>query len=180
MNKLPLIDFSKNAIKNKDGDFKLAVDMTCGNGNDTLFLAGLFDEVHGFDIQEVSVENTLYLLEENNIKNVGLHIDSFVNVDEYIDEADVFVYNLGYLPGGDKSIVTRTEDTLASLEKVLKLLKSDGIVSIMSYPGHEEGNREYEAVEDLLSALDNKGFEVVKFAPINKHFSPVLFIIVKK
>ncbi len=180
MNKLPLIDFSKDVIRNKAGDFKLAVDMTCGNGNDTIFLAGIFERVQGFDVQEVAVENTLKLLEENDIKNVDIHLDSFVNVDKYVEAADAFVYNLGYLPKGDKSVVTRMDDSLASLKKVTGLLKKDGVISIMTYLGHEEGSREHKSIESFVSNLNNKDFEVLKFEPVNKIKPPVLFLIIKK
>ena len=34
------------------------VDMTIGNGNDTLFLANISKKVFGFDIQDIAIKNT--------------------------------------------------------------------------------------------------------------------------
>ncbi len=179
MNELALDKFSKDIIREKK-DIKVAVDMTCGNGNDTLFLSGIADEVYGFDVQFEAVDATRKLIEENNKDNVCLFCTSFENIAMYLKEADVFMYNLGYLPGGDKSVVTTTEATLDSLNKALYLLNSGGLVSIMAYPGHEEGAKELKALDAYLADLNNKAFEVLKFDMINKNDPPVLFIIKKK
>lgn len=42
----------------------IVVDMTIGNGHDTLFLAGISKKVFGFDIQSIAVENTIKLLDK--------------------------------------------------------------------------------------------------------------------
>lgn len=47
-------------------------------------------------------------------------------------------YNLGWLPGGDKSITTELEDTLESIEAARRLVKSGGMISVMLYRGHAE------------------------------------------
>ena len=52
------------------------------------------------------------------------------------------VFNLGYLPGGDKKTVTRTECTLAALEQAAALIAPNGLLSVMCYPGHEGGKEE--------------------------------------
>ncbi len=179
MNKLPLIDFSKNIIKEKK-NIKVAVDMTCGNGNDSLFLSGLADKVIAFDIQEKAIENTRKLLEENNCENVSLFNESFENLSRRIDSVDVVMYNLGYLPKGDKSLVTTADVTVNSINEVLKILNLGGIVSIMSYVGHEAGKIEMRAIEAIIRDLDNKKYEVLKFDLINKVNPPILYVIIKK
>ena len=60
---------SENITKN---DF--VVDMTVGNGNDTLFLSNISKKVFGFDIQGVAIENTKTLLKENNAPQEVLDI----------------------------------------------------------------------------------------------------------
>ncbi len=179
MNRLPLIDFSKNIIREKK-NIKVAVDMTCGNGNDTLFLSELAEEVIAFDIQEIAIENTRKLLEKNSRENVRFIGESFENIAKYTDEVDVVMYNLGYLPDGDKSIVSTADITVNSINEVLKILSSGGIVSIMCYVGHEAGEEEKIAVETLIKDLDNKRYEVLKFEPINKINPPILYILIKK
>ena len=47
-------------------------------------------------------------------------------------------YNLGWLPGGDKSITTKLEDTLESIEAAKRLVKHGGMISVMLYRGHAE------------------------------------------
>ncbi len=179
MNKLPLTEFAKSIIRKKD-DISIAVDMTCGNGNDTLFLSGIADKVYAFDIQKKAIKNSERLLFEQHIKNVIFVNDSFVNVRKYVREADVFMYNLGYLPNGNKNIISTYDVTIKSLKEVLTILKDGGIVSIMCYNGHDGGKKETEEVEKLISTLNNKNYEVLKFDVINKVNPPILFIVVKK
>lgn len=47
-------------------------------------------------------------------------------------------YNLGWLPGGDKSITTKLEDTLESIEAAKRVVKHGGMISVMLYRGHAE------------------------------------------
>ena len=106
---------------------QIAVDATVGNGWDTLLLAELVGDggrVYGFDIQGLAIEITQEKLLANNLDDrVVLINDGHENVDKYIDEEVNFVvYNLGYLPGGDKDIKTNTITTLESVEKMLGLL----------------------------------------------------------
>jgi len=43
-------------------------------------------------------------------------------------------FNLGYLPGGDKSIITRTDSTVTALNNAIRILSSNGIITVMAYP----------------------------------------------
>lgn len=58
----------------------------------------------------------------------------------------VIVFNLGYLPGGDKGITTHTESTLCALREALKLLRVDGLLCVTIYWGHPSGREEREAI----------------------------------
>lgn len=55
-----ILPFSKTLIKQHITPESIVVDATCGNGNDTLFLAEQVPEghVYGFDIQDLALENT--------------------------------------------------------------------------------------------------------------------------
>jgi hypothetical protein len=48
-------------------------------------------------------------------------------------------FNLGYLPGGDKEIITRSETTLLALEAAKRILIPQGLISIVVYVGHPGG-----------------------------------------
>ena len=92
----------------------------------------------------------------------------------------VIMYNLGYLPGGDHSIVTKAGTTLTSVRASLDIIKENGIISIVTYPGHEEGARENKLVNELLSDLPPDRFEVLTIAQTNRSNAPVLYLINKK
>lgn len=167
----------------KEGNTVL--DCTVGNGNDTLQLAKLVGKngkVYGFDIQKKALEITLELLNSKNLSNrVELIKDSHENIDLYIKEKlDFIIYNLGYLPRGDKSITTNSHSTLISLKKSLELMKNNGIILITSYIGHEGGMDEKDSIEDLLSQLNQKRYNVVKYDFINqRNYPPILYGIEK-
>jgi len=58
----------------------------------------------------------------------------------------VVVFNLGYLPGGDKNIVTVPEVTLATIQASRDALQEGGCISATCYPGHAEGKQEEEGI----------------------------------
>ena len=45
-------------------------------------------------------------------------------------------FNLGYLPGGDKTIITESETTLKALEVAKSVVVPRGLISLMVYVGH--------------------------------------------
>lgn len=167
----------------KIGD--IVLDCTVGNGNDTLRLAKLVGDkgkVYGFDIQKIALDITSRILTCEKLDNrVELIRDSHENIDLYINnKLDFIIYNLGYLPKGDKSIKTKSSTTLISLEKSLELLNDNGLILITSYIGHEGGLDEKEEVEDMLSKLDQKYFNVIKYKFVNqKNYPPILYGVEK-
>ena len=165
-----------------------AIDCTCGNGNDTLFLCrsvGMEGRVYAFDIQEQAIKITEALL-----KREGFEAEFFLCSHRLLEEQiknqsgpapAVIMYNLGYLPGADHGFTTRTEETIASLQQALVLLKKGGLISVITYPGHEEGQREACAVRELLRGLSKKNFEVLTITQTNRSDkTPVLHLIHKR
>lgn len=171
------------AMSVKEGD--VVLDCTVGNGNDTLHLAKLVGDkgkVYGFDIQPVAIEITRKKLIENGLINrVILINDGHEKVDHYIkEELDFVIYNLGYLPKGDKSIITKASTTLESIKKALSLLKGNGLLLVTSYTGHEGGKEEYDALLSFFKSLDQKKYNVLQFKFINqKNNPPILFGVEK-
>lgn len=125
----------------------VVVDATCGNGHDTLFLSQIARHVYAADIQEKAIASTRNRLEGR--KNVTLYCGSHEEFSWVPEAPSLIVYNLGYLPGGDKSLTTQTETTLLSLENAKKILAPGGAICIMCYPGHAEGEREEGAILKL-------------------------------
>lgn len=168
----------------REGD--CVIDATCGNGHDTLFLAQLVGSsglVIGLDIQEQALANTkTLLLKENLYERISLHKQSHESFpeDAYLRPISLLVYNLGYLPGGNKQLTTRTATTLASLEKSLELLSSGGLLSVTCYPGHPEGETEERAVIAWMEALPPFKYAICHHRWVNRRLAPSLAIIQKK
>lgn len=155
------------------------VDATVGNGKDTLFLSSLLGEkgkIYGFDIQEKAVLTTKNLLQEQGVKkDVVLFQQSHENFSIITEDIDLFIYNLGYLPGSDKSITTKGKTTVTSLLSAINKLKKGGAISLLCYVGHEEGKKEYEAVSSFVTTLDSNQWEVSKHQWLYKEDTPILF-----
>lgn len=179
------IKFTRDIINRNLEKGKVCVDCTVGNGNDTIFLADLVGEegkVYGFDIQSLAIDITCNKLKEKKLyENTVLIKDSHENISDYIsEEVDLFIYNLGYLPKGDKNIKTNKRSTIISLEKALNLLAKNGIILITCYTGHDGGIEEKNAIEDFLVKLDQVNFNVLKYDFLNqKNFPPILYCIEK-
>ena len=123
------------------------------NGFDTLKLAKLSKQVFAFDIQEDAINNTKELLDKNVVDNVTLIHDSHHNIDkhlyEYNEKISLVLFNLGYLPGNNKDIMTNSKTTLLALEKSYKLLNKKGIILMVCYP-HIEGKKESNTIIKYL------------------------------
>lgn len=182
---LDLLQTEKNFILQhlKEGD--TAADFTMGNGYDTLFLSKTVGEkgrVFAFDIQPSALESTQKRLSENGApENYTLICDSHHKAKDYINcKIKAGMFNLGYLPGGDKSVTTKRETTLEAVQAAIDLLAPDGILLIAVYPGHEEGEIEGELINDMLSELDRRQYCCAKFRIINSPSSSYFYIVESK
>jgi SAM-dependent methyltransferase len=134
------------------------VDATCGNGNDTLLLArltGPVGRVWAFDIQAAALERTAQALSEAGLQNrVALVAAGHETMgDHVVGPLTAAVFNLGYLPGGDRTVITQPDSTLAALGQALKLLAPGGIIAVTVYPGHPGGAAERTVVEEWCASL---------------------------
>lgn len=158
------------------------IDATCGNGKDTAFLAQHIGESGGIialDIQKEAIEQT----KKEVAPSAPLHLfhmshETFPSL-AYKHPIALILYNLGYLPGGDKEVTTQVSSTLKSVHEALLLLKPGGVLSITCYPGHPEGKREEEALLTLSKALHPRDFCVSHLVFSNRSLSPSLILIQK-
>lgn len=160
---------------------KTCVDGTAGNGHDTLKLAGLVGEtgfVYGFDIQAEAIMRTQTLLESRGLENrVRLIQDTHENMDIHVPgQVDFIIYNLGYLPGGDKSIRTESNAVIKSMEKSLRKMKPGAIMLVTAYRGHQGGLLEYREVKEYLKSLPQGSYNVFEFSFINQKNNPPITI----
>ncbi len=184
------LDLAQNYWKKFLEKDDIVIDATCGNGHDSLFLAKIYLEnskglLFCFDIQEKAIDSTLLLLRQNlsieHLKRIVLYNYSHEDLGKYVQhKANLIVYNLGYLPNHDKTITTKKETTISSLKSALSLLADRGAISIMCYPGHDEGEHEEKALLSFAESLDSKLYSVCYHNWINRKKSPTLLWIEKK
>ena len=176
-----VINFAQNLIARATTRLDATVDCTMGKGKDTLFLSTFSRKVYSFDIQDAAIKQTKELLNKNGVTNVEIIKDSHVNIRQYVQEyVTGVIFNLGYLPDGDKNITTIAEDSLNAILESLKLLKIGGVCCVVVYPGHPEGARESELLEVELRKLDQKNFNCLKYDFINWKNKPAYLIAIEK
>ncbi|MBS0626461.1 MAG: class I SAM-dependent methyltransferase [Verrucomicrobia bacterium] len=156
----------------KPGDW--VIDATLGNGHDSLFLAEMGANVVGLDIQLQALEKSKNLLTG---KQIDLRLMSHAELDQLNlpCRPKLIVYNLGYLPGGDKSVTTRLETTLRSVSQAIEL--TEAALSIMCYPGHAEGEKEEAALAEWASHLPKDRWDVAHHRWTHRPRSPSLLWI---
>lgn len=166
------------------------IDATCGNGHDTLLLCQLaLNEEHGhvyaYDIQEQALTTTRERLQEKlteaQLKRVRLIKGCHSCFSEIPPTPPIklIVYNLGYLPGGDKTQTTFTLTTLQSVQKACDLIAQGGTISITCYPGHPAGALEEEALLRWVEGLPRKNWNCCHHRWINRQQAPSLLILQK-
>lgn len=166
----------------------IVIDATCGNGQDTLILAQLALTPHSgkviaLDIQKDAIEQTQHRLQEklsvDLYKRVQFHHRCHSRIPTEIAASSVklIVYNLGYLPGGNKSKTTIVETTLASLTQTQQLIMPSGMISITCYPGHAEGKREEDALLQYAALMSAKDWICHYQRQINRPLSPSLLLL---
>ena len=162
------------------------IDATLGNGHDTVMLAELVGEsghVTGFDIQPDAVARTSALLEEKGLLGrCTLYAEGHEHLAERVQgPVKAAVFNLGWLPGGDKSITTHWETTQTAIQAALSLLVKGGVCTVCAYPGHAAGAQERQALMDWLSTLRPQEFNVLHHRFLNAGpGAPECFVIQKQ
>ena len=163
----------------------IVIDATMGNGHDTLFLSQLVGpdgHVYAFDIQEQALNNTRERLGDN-IKNTTLIHDGHENIDQYLPKSTTpkaAIFNLGYLPSGDKTIITQAHSTLIALEWLIKNISVDGRIILVVYYGHDGGKDEKDRILEYVQNLDQQFFQVLNYQFLNQRNNPPLCICINK
>lgn len=164
-------------------------DATAGNGNDTLALAemvGYTGSVFAFDIQESAIQKTKILLEkEGFFECCKLICGSHHRMRELLPaqvrgNLSAVVFNLGYLPGGDKAVATTGETTTDAVRQSLELIRPGGIVAVTMYSGHATGAEEKAALLDFSKNLPSKEYHAAYFSLINQNNSPPELLLITR
>lgn len=179
---LNLRETQKELLKPHIGPGSIVADFTMGNGNDTLWLSkqvGIGGKVYAFDVQDDALANTKALLESQGCENNYVLIKASHHLlKNHINEPlDLGIFNLGFLPGGDKGLTTLRETTLPAIEDAISILKPGGCLMIAVYPGHEEGRLEGELICKTLADYDQRQLSAYRFNVLNAPTSPYFIFI---
>jgi tRNA G37 N-methylase Trm5 len=184
-----ILPFARKLVEMATPEGGIAVDATMGNGHDTLYLARLVGKnghVYAFDIQTEAVTNTKLRLEENQVGGrVTLFQKSHDELQEVIPSSshgkiNAAIFNLGYLPGGNKEIVTKPASTIAAIEQLLNIMESEGIIVLVIYHGHEQGAVERDILLDYVSKIDQQRAHVLEYRFINQANNPPFIVAIEK
>ncbi|MDU4960431.1 MAG: class I SAM-dependent methyltransferase [Sporomusaceae bacterium] len=168
------------------GQAGTVVDATAGNGKDTLFLARHTPPqalVWAFDIQAAALAQTRDTLAAAGlVEKVRFCQTSHALLASVVPPpADAIMFNLGYLPGGDRRITTEAATTLTAVSEAAMLLAPGGLMTIVVYPGHEPGRLEEECLLPFLTALPQRQFSVACLRMLNqRHQPPVLYAVERR
>ena len=148
------LDIVKKTVSEHLSEGGFAIDATAGRGYDTVFLArtvGATGRVLAFDIQPAAVESTRALLASEGL-DAEVVLASHADMAQYTspESADCILFNLGYLPGGDHTVYTRAESTIAAVEAGLDILKHGGLMCVTVYSGGANGYAERDALLPFL------------------------------
>lgn len=189
MNLERILPFARRLLEVAIRPGDIAVDATIGNGHDTVFLANLVGaegKVYGFDIQEQAIAaTTSQLLEKDLLNRTALFHKGHEQLKDSIAPVDYpkmkgAIFNLGYLPGGDKSIVTNSKSTISAVEQLLGIMAPGGIIVLVIYHGHEEGVVERDDLLKYCKQLDQKVAHVLQYQFINQVNNPPFIIAIEK
>lgn len=175
----------------------LVVDATCGNGNDTLALARLaiswesesdmmIGTVIALDKQAEAVATTKAILERSlfpaEVERIQLECVCHSQLRSFAtpSSARLVVFNLGYLPGGNKEIITQPSSTVEALEASAELVAPGGLISVLAYVGHPEAWEEFEAVKQFAAGLSSQQWDCTLQERLNRPLCPRLLLLHKK
>jgi hypothetical protein len=166
----------------KPGD--TVIDATAGNGHDSLFLALLAikdgaGKLIAFDIQKQAIDNTRERLKDFADSQIFIHQMCHSMMSQVVEakSAKLIAFNLGYLPGADKTCTTMRNSSVAAIQASLEVLQSDGLLSITCYPGHEEGFYEEQKVLEFLLTLDPKLWSITSHTFLSRPKHPHLILV---
>ncbi|KAM7532390.1 hypothetical protein LguiB_035800 [Lonicera macranthoides] len=169
------------------------VDATCGNDYDTLAMVKMVanksqtGRVYAMDVQKIALDNTLSLLDQSLNQDEKELVTLFAICHSKMEEVvprdntvRLVAFNLGYLPGGDKTIITNSETTLLGLEAAERIVASGGLISIVVYVGHPGGREEFETVEAFAAGLPVEKWTCCKLQMLNRPLAPVLVFLSRR
>lgn len=179
-----ILDYARQLLKEVIPEGGTAIDATAGNGHDTLFLArcaGTAGKVYSFDVQKAAVDKTAEKLQLADLRAEVIQ-DGHEKAASYIKEEkiDAAVFNLGYLPGSDKTITTSAATTIQAIDSLLMKLKPGGRIVLVVYYGHAAGEIEKETLLPYAASLPQEQVKVLRYEFINQRNNPPFILALEK
>jgi predicted methyltransferase len=184
-----ILPFAKYLLEKTVKSGNIVVDATLGNGHDAVYLAGLVGEngrVYGFDVQEEAIQSSQQRLLQHRMSEwVTLFHEGHENLldkipAEHHGKVTGAIFNLGYLPGGDKTIVTKPETTIAAIDQLLEMMAYEGIIILVIYHGHPGGAEERDTLLHYCEQIDQRLAHVLQYQFINQQNSPSFIVAIEK
>jgi predicted methyltransferase len=184
-----ILPFARMLLQKAISEGNIAVDATMGNGHDTHFLAELVGEsghVFAYDIQQEAVTSTTKRLEEHNLlERATLLHQSHANITDTIPahlhgNVTGAIFNLGYLPGGNKQITTNAHSTIHAIEQLLDIMAVEGIIVLVIYHGHPEGQVERDELLKYVQNIAQEKAHILQYQFINQVNNPPFIVAIEK
>lgn len=189
MSRIDLVALAQQRVREVVTEGDTVIDATVGNGHDTLFLAQLIGDsghLYGFDIQPVALAVTRarlaqhHLLSRTTLLECGHQAMAEMIPENLHGTIKTVMFNLGYLPGNDHTVRTRSTTTLQALESARILLAPGGIIVIVAYTGHAHGREETEEVKVWALGLKEEGYIVENIIPPSRQGNAPELVVVRR
>ena len=177
---LSILNKARSLMEGNLKENDLVIDATVGNGKDSLYLLEIIKKgyLFGFDIQEEAINNTNNLLKDK-YKNYRLfklgHENMDMVLEDYQGKISLIIFNLGFLPKGNKDITTKSSTTIRAIENSIKLLNKKGHIVITIYKGHKEGLKESIKIKEYLD--NNKNYVYEEYHNTDNKLAPYVIDI---
>lgn len=184
-----ILPFARKLLQLALSEGDIAIDATIGNGHDTVLLAklvGSSGHVYGFDIQDLAIQNTKDRLQKEELLNqVTLVKQSHDTISEVVpihlhEKVKGAIFNLGYLPGSDKSVMTVPESTISAIHQILEMMAPEGIIVVVIYHGHEGGDVEKDELMKFVQKIPQDLAHVLCYRFLNQANNPPFIVAIEK
>ncbi|XP_013602727.1 PREDICTED: putative rRNA methylase YtqB isoform X2 [Brassica oleracea var. oleracea] len=144
----------------------MVIDATCGND--------------AIESTSSLLNQTLGSKEKERVKLFNMCHSKMEEIVPENSSVRMVAFNLGYLPGGNKSIITVSNTTVLALRAAERILMPGGLISLVVYIGHPGGREELEVVEAFGSSLPVSDWVCCKLQMLNRPLAPVLVFMFKR